>query len=172
MIYDRHLVPTHALWWVLLLNHTTHPVHCIKHNTMTMRSAVAYTQSQSLMPRHTIIHLAVTCRYGCEKQPGKDVTPLSAGLPVPGSLGGLPGVPVRHQERVFPLMLALNAPDLFSYRSCNFKVSALTACEGVGMPSGGAPCAGPWRMVMMTTFSNGLPAVCTSTAAMNATGMC
>lgn len=31
-------------------------------------------------------------------------------------------MPSRHQERIFPLMLALNAPDLFSYRSCNFKV--------------------------------------------------
>lgn len=44
-------------------------------------------------------------------------------MPVPGSIGGLPSVPVRHQERLFPLMLALNVPDLFSYRACNFKVA-------------------------------------------------
>lgn len=61
-------------------------------------------------------------RYGCEQKPGKDATPVGPGCPLPGSLGGLPCVPARHQERVFPLMLALNAPELFSYRSCNFKV--------------------------------------------------
>jgi hypothetical protein len=52
---------------------------------------------------------------------------MAPGYPVPGSLGGLPCVPSRHQERIFPLMLALNAPDLFSYRSCNFKVRTVAA---------------------------------------------
>lgn len=71
-----------------------------------------------------------TCRYGCEKKPSKDTTPVAAGLPVPGSIGGLGCVPARHQERIFPLMLALNAPDLFSYRACNFKVQKSKAGTG------------------------------------------
>jgi len=62
--------------------------------------------------------------YGCEKAP-KDATPAAPGWPVPGSLGGLAGVPSGNQARLFPLMLHLNAPDLFCYRSCNFAVSRL-----------------------------------------------
>lgn len=90
-------------------------------------------------PKQTPTRLLVcwlNCRYGCEKKPGKDVTPLGPGLPVPGSLGGLSCVPARHQERIFPLMLALNAPDLFSYRACNFKV-----CGGCVKPTAKA-----WRL--------------------------
>jgi hypothetical protein len=49
---------------------------------------------------------------------------------VPGSVGGLPGVPARHQERLFPLMLGLNARGLFSYRSCSFKVQTSKAGTG------------------------------------------
>lgn len=63
--------------------------------------------------------------YGCEKKPGKDDRPQFSGWPVPGSVGGLPGVPLKCQPNMFPLMLYLNAPDLFSYRSCNFKVFLL-----------------------------------------------
>lgn len=59
--------------------------------------------------------------YGCEKGP-KDMAPAAPGWPVPGSLGGLAGVPPFNQARLFPLMLHLNAPDLFCYRSCNFAV--------------------------------------------------
>jgi hypothetical protein len=60
--------------------------------------------------------------YGCDKGP-KDSTPAAPGWPVPGSLGGLAGVPPLSQARLFPLMLHLNAPDLFSYKSCNFAVN-------------------------------------------------
>lgn len=84
------------------------------------------THTQSFPPPCLI----PTCRYGCEKKPGKDTTPVAAGLPVPGSIGGLGCVPARHQERIFPLMLALNAPDLFSYRACNFKVQKSKAGTG------------------------------------------
>lgn len=63
--------------------------------------------------------------YGCEKKAGKDSTSQAPGWPVPGTVGGLPGIPVKCQPNIFPLMLYLNAPDLFSYKSCNFKVSSL-----------------------------------------------
>jgi hypothetical protein len=59
--------------------------------------------------------------YGCDKGP-KDAAPAAPGWPVPGSLGGLPGAPPSCQARLFPLMLHLNAPDLFCYSSCSFKV--------------------------------------------------
>lgn len=59
--------------------------------------------------------------YGCDKAP-RDASPAAPGWPVPGSLGGLPGVAPGVQARLYTLMLALNAPDLFCYRSCNFAV--------------------------------------------------
>jgi hypothetical protein len=59
--------------------------------------------------------------YGCERKT-RDSVPASSGWPTPGSVGGVQGVPVKQQERILPLMLAINAPDLFSYTSCNFKV--------------------------------------------------
>lgn len=61
--------------------------------------------------------------YGCDKKAGKDATPQAAGWPVPGTIGGLPGIPTKCQSNIFPLMLYINAPDLFSYRSCSFKVT-------------------------------------------------
>jgi hypothetical protein len=60
--------------------------------------------------------------YGCDKGP-KDAAPAGPGWPAPGSLGGLPGAPPGVQARLFPLMLHLNAPDLFCYSSCSFKAS-------------------------------------------------
>jgi hypothetical protein len=87
------------------------------------------------VPHYKAIELrtkCMVCRYGCEKKPGKDLTPIGPGYPMPGSLGGLPCVPSRHQERIFPLMLALNAPDLFSYKSCNFKVRTAIASARAG----------------------------------------
>jgi hypothetical protein len=36
---------------------------------------------------------------------------------------GCVGVPAKNLERLFPLMLYINAPDLFSFKSCNFKAS-------------------------------------------------
>ncbi|KAG1662145.1 hypothetical protein FOA52_011018 [Chlamydomonas sp. UWO 241] len=59
--------------------------------------------------------------YGCEKQ-ARDFSPMFPNFPVPGSHGGLPSAPVRLQEKVFPLLLQANLPDLFNYNSCNFKV--------------------------------------------------
>jgi hypothetical protein len=59
--------------------------------------------------------------YGCDKAP-RDAAPAAPGWPAPGSVGGLPGAPAGGQARLFPLMLHLNAPDLFCYRSCNFAV--------------------------------------------------
>lgn len=107
------------------------------------------------------------CRYGCEKKPGKDITPVAAGLPVPGSIGGLGCVPARHQERIFPLMLALNAPDLFSYRACNFKVCKDHGVRGsVGALGGGRmrlqtyPQAPPPHTHNCVTLSRWLPIVC------------
>jgi hypothetical protein len=35
----------------------------------------------------------------------------------------LVGVPAKNIERLFPLMLYINVPDLFSFKSCNFKVT-------------------------------------------------
>uniref|UniRef100_A0A6U2EXJ2 Peptidase M14 domain-containing protein n=1 Tax=Chlamydomonas euryale TaxID=1486919 RepID=A0A6U2EXJ2_9CHLO len=59
--------------------------------------------------------------YGCEKLP-RDFTPMYPGFPVPGSHGVLPTAPVRMQEKLIPLLLQANAPDLFMYNGCNFKV--------------------------------------------------
>jgi len=59
--------------------------------------------------------MAVSARLGT-------AYPAGSGWPVPGSIGGVPGVPIKLQEHILPLMLAINAPDLFSYPSCNFKV--------------------------------------------------
>eukprot|EP00775_Hariotina_reticulata_P008712 gene8712-8893_t len=67
--------------------------------------------------------------YGCERKT-RDSVAASSGWPVPGSVGGVPGVPVKQQERILPLMLAINAPDLFSYPSCNFKVQKSKAGTG------------------------------------------
>ena len=49
--------------------------------------------------------------YGAEKGP-KDLTPMYPGWPVPGSHGGLPTIPMRFQEKLYPLLLRHNAPDL------------------------------------------------------------
>lgn len=67
--------------------------------------------------------------YGCDKGP-KDAAPAAPGWPPPGSLGGLPGAPGSAQARLFPLMLHLNAPDLFCYKSCNFAVREGGGCRG------------------------------------------
>ncbi|KAI8469674.1 MAG: hypothetical protein J3K34DRAFT_368919 [Monoraphidium minutum] len=67
--------------------------------------------------------------YGCDRGP-KDAAPAATGWPVPGSLGGLPGAPAAAGARLFPLMLALNAPDLFCYKSCNFAVQKSKAGTG------------------------------------------
>lgn len=96
-------------------------------------------------------------RYGCEKKPGKDASPLGPGMPVPGSVGGLECVPARHQERIFPLMLALNAPDLFSYRACNFKVTTRRqagTAHAVALPACSAACPFILTRVQATTWSS------------------
>ncbi len=56
----------------------------------------------------------------------------AASPPTPaGSHGGARGVPPRLQERVLPLMLAANAPHLFCYGACSFKVQeAYCDCGG------------------------------------------
>jgi hypothetical protein len=38
------------------------------------------------------------------------------------------GVASKNQERLFPLMMYINAPDLFSFKSCNFKVGRAGEC--------------------------------------------
>ncbi|WIA38712.1 hypothetical protein OEZ86_002012 [Tetradesmus obliquus] len=68
--------------------------------------------------------------YGCEKKAIRDSVPHVTGWPVPGSVGGLPGVPAKSLERLFPLMLYINTPDLFSFKSCNFKVQKSKAGTG------------------------------------------
>jgi cytosolic carboxypeptidase protein 2/3 len=59
--------------------------------------------------------------YGCQKRQ-KDFSPVLPGWPVPGSMGGLPSMSARLQEKLLPLLLQFNAPDLFSYHSCAFRV--------------------------------------------------
>ncbi len=39
-----------------------------------------------------------------------------------GSKGAATDVPLKLQERVYPMMLHQALPDVFSYRRCNFKV--------------------------------------------------
>ncbi|GAX77932.1 hypothetical protein CEUSTIGMA_g5374.t1 [Chlamydomonas eustigma] len=67
--------------------------------------------------------------YGCEKS-GKDMVPVYMGWPVPGSHGGLPGMAMRFQEKVFPLLLHHNVPHLFSYLSSSFRVQKSKAGTG------------------------------------------
>ncbi|KAJ9507713.1 hypothetical protein QJQ45_019104, partial [Haematococcus lacustris] len=66
--------------------------------------------------------------YGCHKP--KDNAALFPGYPVPGTLGGLPGVEPRLQEKVLPLLLSHCAPDIFSYHRCAFKVQRSKAGTG------------------------------------------
>lgn len=63
--------------------------------------------------------------YGCEKDGRKDWESMRAGPhgPLPGSHGGRPDVPTRHQDKLLPLLVHYNLPDIFSFRYCNFKVS-------------------------------------------------
>jgi hypothetical protein len=96
-----------------------------------------------LPPQYRCVPACCARSYGCEKK-ARDQLPAAPDCPVPGSTGGVPGVPMRHQERVFPLMLAINAPDLFSYRACNFKVCVCVmwrcaASRGVAC-TGAKPC--------------------------------
>ncbi|EFJ49798.1 hypothetical protein VOLCADRAFT_59220 [Volvox carteri f. nagariensis] len=55
--------------------------------------------------------------YGCEKKMPRDQNPAFPGWPQPGSLGGQ-----TFQEKLLPLLIQYNAPDLFSYQDCSFKV--------------------------------------------------
>jgi hypothetical protein len=75
--------------------------------------------------------------YGCDPRPKRGACPAPAaapaappGCPAPGSLGAAPGAAAggAARARLFPLMLALNAPDLFSYGGCSFAVRAATLC--------------------------------------------
>ena len=67
--------------------------------------------------------------YGCEKKAGRDTIAAGPSWPLPGSVGTLQGVPMQYQEKIFPLMVFANVPDLFSYRSSNFKVRGASSCR-------------------------------------------
>ncbi|GIL75186.1 hypothetical protein Vretimale_7859 [Volvox reticuliferus] len=60
--------------------------------------------------------------YGCEKKMPRDQNPAFPGWPHPGSVGGQTSIPWRFQEKLLPLLIQYNAPDLFSYQNCSFKV--------------------------------------------------
>ncbi|GFR47481.1 hypothetical protein Agub_g9210, partial [Astrephomene gubernaculifera] len=60
--------------------------------------------------------------YGCEKKLPRDGVPAFPGWPVPGSVGGQTSIPARFQDKLLPLLIHHNAPDLFSYHNCSFKV--------------------------------------------------
>jgi hypothetical protein len=56
------------------------------------------------------------------RQPCSPAT-LQPPPPPPCSPATLLPPPCRHQDKLFPLLLHLASPDLFTYKSCSFKVS-------------------------------------------------
>lgn len=94
---------------------------CFSVNRLTRPVTPVPLQVVLLVDFHGHSRKAGIFMYGCEKRP-RDAAPAFPGWPVPGSRGGLPGVPPAHQERLFPALLAANVPHLFSYRACDFKV--------------------------------------------------
>lgn len=69
--------------------------------------------------------------YGCELK-GKDLEGGgdTSGRQGPGMRGGLPGVPSRFQDKLFPLLLHYNTPGIFSFPASVFKVQRSKAGTG------------------------------------------
>eukprot|EP00798_Chlamydomonas_sp_ICE-L_P012689 gene12689-15921_t len=96
--------------------------------------------------------------YGCQKK-GRDLQAMYLGYPIPGSMGGRPSVATRFQEKLLPLLIHHNSPDLFNFRYCNFKVqksksgtSRVVNFREMGLASFCGPTGGQWAGQHFSTW--------------------